>query len=206
VVSEFAASRQDKVKDVALLEHQLQEFLMQRVRTLLQEDRAIDYDLVNAVLGEGDEDNQRTLQNLLNVRDRALFLQTIRSDRSLDRIYETVNRASRLAAQGALNKTELDPTTVVKPKLFQQPTEQAVYDGLVALLPQTKAAQAERNYQKLVDGLAKVAPAVSEFFDGENSVLVMDENLEVRQNRLNLLALLRNHARVLADFGAIVKS
>ncbi|MEN9567613.1 MAG: hypothetical protein RLZZ69_2809, partial [Cyanobacteriota bacterium] len=26
-----------------------------------------------------------------------------------------------------------------------------------------------------------------------------------KRNRLNLLALLRNHARVLADFGAIVK-
>jgi glycyl-tRNA synthetase beta chain len=73
-------------------------------------------------------------------------------------------------------------------------------------LPQTKAAQAERNYQKLVVGLAKIAPAVSQFFDGEQSVLVMDENPEVRRNRLNLLGLLRNHARVLADFGAIVKS
>ena len=33
----------------------------------------------------------------------------------------------------------------------------------------------------------------------------MDENLDIRRNRLNLLGLLRNHARVLADFGAIVK-
>jgi glycyl-tRNA synthetase beta chain len=36
--------------------------------------------------------------------------------------------------------------------------------------------------------------------------MVMDENPEVRKNRLNLLGLLRNHARTLADFGAIVKS
>jgi glycyl-tRNA synthetase beta chain len=36
-------------------------------------------------------------------------------------------------------------------------------------------------------------------------VLVMVDDLELRRNRLNLLALLRNHARVLADFGAIVK-
>jgi glycyl-tRNA synthetase beta chain len=34
----------------------------------------------------------------------------------------------------------------------------------------------------------------------------MDKDPQVRQNRLNLLGLLRNHARVLADFGAIVKS
>jgi glycyl-tRNA synthetase beta chain len=46
---------------------------------------------------------------------------------------------------------------------------------------------------------------VADFFDGENSVLVMAEKEPVRRNRLNLLGLLRNHARVLADFGAIVK-
>jgi glycyl-tRNA synthetase beta chain len=57
----------------------------------------------------------------------------------------------------------------------------------------------------LVDALAKVAPTVSNFFDGSDSVLVMAENPEIRQNRLNLLGLLRNHARALADFGRIVK-
>ena len=46
---------------------------------------------------------------------------------------------------------------------------------------------------------------VSRFFDGPDSVLVMDEDPKIRTNRLNLLGLLRNHARVLADFGAIVK-
>jgi glycyl-tRNA synthetase beta chain len=50
-----------------------------------------------------------------------------------------------------------------------------------------------------------VAPTVSNFFDGAQSVMVMDADLEVRRNRLNLLGLIRNHARVLADFGAIVK-
>jgi glycyl-tRNA synthetase beta chain len=33
----------------------------------------------------------------------------------------------------------------------------------------------------------------------------MDEDPAIRQNRFNLLGLLRNHARVLGDFGAIVK-
>jgi glycyl-tRNA synthetase beta chain len=76
---------------------------------------------------------------------------------------------------------------------------------LLQLVPTTEAAQAERDYQKLVDGLAKLAPTIERFFDGEDSVLVMAEDAAVKQNRLNLLGLLRNHARVLADFGAIVK-
>ena len=72
-------------------------------------------------------------------------------------------------------------------------------------MPQTQTAQAERNYQTLLDGLKQAAPVVAEFFDGPNSVLVMDDDAAIRNNRLNLLGLLRNHARVLADFGAIVK-
>ncbi len=74
------------------------------------------------------------------------------------------------------------------------------------LVPKTQAAQEQRNYQLLVDSLAEIAPIVSSFFDGEDSVLIMAENPDVRRNRLNLLGLLRNHARVLADFGAIVKN
>lgn len=47
---------------------------------------------------------------------------------------------------------------------------------------------------------------MASFFDGEDSVLVMDPNPDIKRNRLHLLGLLRNHARVLADFGAIVKN
>jgi glycyl-tRNA synthetase beta chain len=35
---------------------------------------------------------------------------------------------------------------------------------------------------------------------------VMADDPNLKQNRLNLLGLLRNHARVLADFGEIVKT
>jgi glycyl-tRNA synthetase beta chain len=185
----------------------LQEFFLQRIRTLLEEERTIDYDLVNAVLGENDpEYTERALKDVLDVRDRALFLQAIRNNGKLDEIYETVNRSTRLAAQGDLDTQQLEPAVVVRPELFQKPSEQAFYDAIVQLVPQTQASQEQRNYQQLVDALAKIAPTVSTFFDGPESVLVMDSNLDIQSNRLNLLGLLRNHARVLADFGAIVKS
>ncbi|MBD1998188.1 glycine--tRNA ligase subunit beta [Leptolyngbya sp. FACHB-541] len=201
VVADFSENRSTPAE----LLTQLQDFFLQRIRSLLQEDQ-IDYDLVNAVLGENDpEYTERALKDLLDVRDRAQFLQTIRQNKDLDTIYETVNRASRLAQQGDLDTVQLNPEVVVQPKLFQQPSEQAFYDALVQLVPQTEAAQAERDYQKLVNGLKQIAPIVSNFFDGPQSVLVMDSNPDIKRNRLNLLGLLRNHARVLADFGAIVK-
>ena len=185
----------------------LREFFFQRIRTLLQDEKQIDYDLVNAVLGENDpEYTERALVDLLDVRDRAIYLQKIRQDGTLDKIYETVNRSTRLAAQGNLDLETLEPQTLINPELFQKKSESAFYNALVELVPQTQAAQQNRDYQLLVTALTKIAPTVGTFFDGEDSVLVMDPNPDIKQNRLNLLGLLRNHGRVLADFGAIVKN
>jgi glycyl-tRNA synthetase beta chain len=204
IVTEFQQIRPQI--NPAELTQQLQDFFIQRLRNLLQEDKHIDYDLVNAVLGENDpEYTERALTDLLDTRDRAVFLQQIRDNGTLENIYPTVNRSSKLAAQGNLDTQQLAPTQVVQITLFQKSSEQAVYDGLIALEPQTKAAQASRNYQQLIDALALLTPAIRNLFDGENSVMVMDDNPAIKINRLNLLGLVRNHARVLADFGSIVK-
>jgi glycyl-tRNA synthetase beta chain len=202
IVAEFTATRPKAPPELL---SQLYEFFLQRIRTLLQEEKHVDYDLVNAVLGENDpEYTERALRDLLDALERALFLQQIRNDNTLDKIYETVNRSTRLAAQGDLNKIELEPKTTVKPELFQKSSEQAFYDALVQLVPQTQLSKQTRNYQLLVDSLIEIAPTVSNFFDGPESVLVMDSDPEIKCNRLSFLGLLRNHARVLADFGAIV--
>lgn len=196
-----------KTEGLETLQHQLQEFFLQRIRTLLQEEQHVDYDLVNAVLGEADSDyTQRALEDLLDVQSRALFLQQLRTDGILANIYETVNRATRLAKQGTLDTQTLDPSAAVDPQLFQQSSEKAFYDALATLLPQTLRASSNRDYGLLVKGLGAIAPTVSAFFDGSDSVLVMAGDPKLKQNRLHLLGLLRNHARVLADFGEIVKT
>lgn len=190
----------------SLLAQQLRDFFCQRLRSLWQEEQGIDYDLVNAILSEeSPEAAERALTDILDVGNRAKFLQTCRQDGSLDQIYETVNRAARLARQGDLPLDVLDPAKVIQSKLFIKPSEKSFYDALVQLLPQTEAARSQRNYGQLVAALAEIAPKVSGFFDGPESVKVMDDDLAIRQNRLNLLGLLRNHAQILADFGAIVK-
>ena len=185
---------------------QLQDFFLQRIRTLLAE-KNIDYDLINAVLGENDpEYTERALTAVLDVQARAEFLQEIRNNQTLDAIYETVNRSTRLAAKGTLDKQTLDPRGLIDPNLFEQNSEESFYEALIALLPKTEASREQRNYEQLVEGLVEIAPTVSRFFDGEESVLVMAENPAIQQNRLHLLGLLRNHGRILADFGQIVKN
>ena len=58
-------------------------------------------------------------------------------------------------------------------------------------------------YAELAEGLSAGAGTLAAFFDGDQSVMVMAEDPEVRRNRLNLLAVLRNQASVLADFSRI---
>jgi glycyl-tRNA synthetase beta chain len=206
-ISTAFAQKFNKTENLETLQTQLQDFFLQRIRTLLQEEQWIDYDLVNAVLGEADpEYTKRALEDLLDLQERALYLQRLRSNGVLANIYETVNRATRLAKQGDLDSHALDPVQVIDPKLFQQSSEQSFYDALVKLLPKTAEALRERDYGLLVQGLEEIAPTISTFFDGADSVMVMTDDLNLRKNRLNLLGLLRNHARVLADFGAIVKT
>jgi glycyl-tRNA synthetase beta chain len=202
ISADFVTAHSDKNSPLELLKN----FLIQRIKTLLEDELKIDYDLVNAVLGDNDPDyTTRALENLLDVRDRAQFLQQIRTNGQLERIYETINRSTRLASKGNLDFQVLNPESQINSDLFVKSSEKAFYDALIALVPITEKAQSDRNYQYLVEGLGKIAPTVASFFDGADSVMVMDENLEIRANRLSLLGLLRNHSRVLADFGAIVK-
>ena len=53
-----------------------------------------------------------------------------------------------------------------------------------------------------MQGIKAIAPILSKFFD---NVLVMAEDAQTRQNRLNLLGIIRNYSRQLADFSAILK-
>jgi len=202
IAQDFVTSHPDKPNPVNLIK----DFFLQRLQTLLIDDLSIDYDLVNAVLGENDpEYKSRALENLLDTRERARFLSQIRQDGQLANIYETVNRSTRLAQKGDLDTTTLEAKAIINTELFEQSSESAFYNALIALIPETISAREQRDYQRLLTALTAISPLVADFFDGENSVLVMAEKESVRRNRLNLLGLLRNHARVLADFGAIVK-
>ena len=58
-------------------------------------------------------------------------------------------------------------------------------------------------YKLLADGLASSAEVLSSFFDGEGSVMVMTEDMKLRNNRLNLLSILRNQSLIIADFSKL---
>jgi len=188
------------------LQHHWYSLVTQRLQTILQE-KGLDYDLINALLGiENPEVTERILTNVQDLFERAEKLMNLRANGILQTIYATVNRATRLANQGTLSTSELSAEQVIEPQWLQKPIERELYEAVHQLLTQAQATQRTGDYDGLIQKLQEIAPILERFFDGAESVLVMDENPAIRQNRLNLLGLIRNSALVLADFSQIVKS
>ncbi|MEB3317441.1 MAG: glycine--tRNA ligase subunit beta [Cyanobacteriota bacterium] len=186
--------------DAAALCVDLEELLRQRASSLLVEE-GIDPDIVQAVAGHDPEARKRLLANVCDGKARAVLLQQLRQAGKLNHIQSVVQRASRLAEKGNLSRDVLQTKGVVNPDLFESESEAAMLGVLNDLMP--IATSADR-YEELALGLADSAETLTAFFDGEKSVLVMCDDVKKRENRLNLLCILRNQASLLADFRQLV--
>jgi glycyl-tRNA synthetase beta chain len=179
---------------------ELGEFLQQRLASQLEEE-GVDPDLVQAVAGES-VSVERVLGDPADACRRAALLGELRRSGELTAVQAVVQRASRLAEKGDLATGMLSPRGVVDPALFTSHSERAMLAVLEQLEP-LAASDGGEHYADLARGLSRSAATLAAFFDGESSVLVMADEPAVRTNRLNLLAVLRNQASMLADFSRI---
>lgn len=179
---------------------ELADFLRQRLVSLLEEG-GIDPDLVQAVAGDS-VPLERVLRDPADARQRADLLAALRASGALAAVQAVVTRAARLAEKGNLPASVLSATGVVDAGLFEQPSEAGMLAVLNGLEPIATGTAADR-YARLAAGLSDGASALAAFFDGDQSVMVMADDPAVRNNRLHLLAVLRNQASVLADFSRL---
>jgi glycyl-tRNA synthetase beta chain len=179
------------------LAEQLGEFLRQRIVSLLEEE-GFPVDLVQAVAGEG-VSLGRILGDPADARQRLELLVTLRQTGSLSAVLAVVTRAARLADKSELPITVLAAGGVVQADLFEKASETA----MLAVLDELEPLAMTGAYADLARGLSAGADILAAFFDGDQSVMVMVDDPQVRTNRLNLLAVLRNQAAVLADFNRI---
>ena len=186
----FAVDRNQLLSDLTLL-------LRQRIVSQLEED-GHEPDLVQAVAGETIA-LERLLVDPIDVQDRIQLLSSLRRTDRLGAVQAVVQRAARLAAKADLDEHTLAVDGVVDPQRFESSSEQGMFDVLNKLQP----LASERRYSELSESLVQATPVLESFFDGENSVMVMAEDPELRRNRLNLLAVLRNQATVLGRFDLI---
>ena len=196
----WTAAVTDTPQTAATLTGDLEEFLRQRLVSLLEEG-GHDPDIVQALAGQG-LPLERILGDPTDVLERAELLSDLRRSDRLAQVQAVVQRAARLADQAELPAGVLGPDGLIDPDRFEKPSEASMLAVLQRLEPLARAS-GDRSYTALAEALAESAGTLAGFFDGEGSVLVMCDDPAVRSNRLRLLAILRQQASVLADFTAL---
>lgn len=187
--------------NISSLTIELKEFFRQRIISLLEE-KDIDFDIIQAVSGDTSLIS-KLLDDPTDVYFRALLLMDMRKNNKLNLLQTVVTRASKLAVKSSIAKSVIDPSGFVHKSLFEKECEIEMFNVLEKLKP--LAINCDRvKYKFLADGLVSSAETLANFFDGEGSVMVMTDDINLRNNRLNLLTILRNQSLILADFSKLI--
>lgn len=122
--------------------------------------------------------NKNPLENLADYIERVKVISTLNCPPML----ESANRVARLLKEPVFAQ--------VNKNLFNLPAENM-------LLEQINTVCAKDNYAEYLKQLEEINPSVEKFF---NDVLVMDKDEKIKQNRLALLALLKQKYDYICDF------
>ena len=134
----------------------------------------------------------------MDLKNRVNTINQLRGKADFYEIQKVISRVSKLAQNGNLKTTIFSYNDYVNPELFEKECETKVFEFIKELeeiikLPNWDYLQLfclfETNYNSL-----------NELFDNERGLLIMAENPEIRNNRLNLLGLVRNYSLKIADF------
>ncbi|MEH7885465.1 glycine--tRNA ligase subunit beta [Bacillus sp. JJ1609] len=163
--------------------HELIQFFKLRVKHLLQE-RAIRYDIIDAVLGG----EIGTVSELVQKADA---LQSASSDEGFKENMEALSRVLNIASK----KEVLGD---INPELFENEHEKNLYDKYLELGRKTEnGVDASAYYQLLVS----LKPEINQYFD---HTMVMSDNQDIKENRLNQMAALAVLIMKLAKVNDIV--
>ncbi len=169
-----------KIENKQALADEIEDFFIQRLRIMYTQKFA--YDVVESVIA-----NKNPLKNLTDFEKRLEKVSKMVKNDSFGKFHEASNRIIRI--------TKESKSAPVDKNLFSQEIEGKLWEK--ALLIDEKRIDLCELEEKL-NGLVGL---IEEYFD---KVLVMDENLNVRQNRLSMISAVRDKFLYLADFSKIV--
>jgi glycyl-tRNA synthetase beta chain len=173
----------DQDKQAALIA-ELQEFFRLRLKNILTEE-GLRYDMIDAVLGLGCDD----------VYDMWLRAQALSQESGSSRMETAVRAFTRV---GNLAKNTVGEH--IDPSLLEAGAEQALFQAYSAAEKQMNQLMAEGKYREALQVVAGLAQPIDGFF---GQVMVMVEDLPVRNNRLALLKAITRLAGQIADLGKL---
>ena len=164
------------------IQNDFAEFMKLRMKNFLDATR---YDVVDAVIGNVDD------ICAVNLKAAAVeqFLKMPDATKNIQAFVRVANIA---------RKTD---STEINPALMTFDAEQVLYRAFEAVKVAAEELIAKKDFIGALDILKKLAAPIDAYFD---SVMVMDENLAIRQNRLAQLKAVDNLVIKIADFKSVV--
>jgi glycyl-tRNA synthetase beta chain len=170
-------------------------FLRERLHFYLKDVRGFAYDVVNAVLVAGADD----------VRDaiaRAEALTQVRGSEDFVAVSISFRRMRNILDQ-AIDKGIFDQeskTVDIRPWL-NTPEEILLLLTAGKVKETVDQLSAEGNYREAIQWIAGLRPIIDKFFD---KVMIMADDPQLRQSRLDLIAMVLGNFSTIADFSEIV--
>lgn len=164
----------------------ISEFLRQRLQVQLRE-RGLNHEVVTLAM-------QTIPTRPLQALRMAETLQKSSEEAWFAELITAAVRVKNILAKAGETNLEVDTAK------FSLDAERNLYRKLSQVSGEARDAVTNCEWEKLASVLAGLAPVIAEFF---NEVLVMDENIEVRNNRLALLQQCQNFFLLVGDFGLL---
>ena len=141
------------------------------------------HDVVDACIS-----GENVLSDLKDFADRVEFVSEKIQSAEFAKLNEAANRVIRIVKDYKSEQLPVDT-------LFNCPQEKQLWTC-------TSSIDIEKlNYKEIYEQLSKIISTIDEFFE---KVLVMDKDEKVKQNRLNLLYILKRKFDKIADFSKLV--
>lgn len=164
---------------------QIVAFFNDRTRVMFK-DLGIRYDVVDAVLASDEK-------NMSDLYARAQAINAWIDNPSLNDMLVAFNRVSTLAEKA--EGLDIEEVNLV------EAAEKDLHAKFVLVDKEIVNLMGQKKYTESLDAFASLKPAIDDFFE---MVMVMDENLDVRNNRLALLANIYKAMLKICDLSKIV--
>ena len=165
----------------------LMSFFELRLKNLFT-DMGIRYDVVDAIINIEDS-------NPFDLLIRAKDLDAWVKNNSVTEALQTFSRISNISKEAIAGK--------VDEALFTHDSEAKLNTAYNSIKAEVEAMLARREYVKALELLISIKDSVDAFFD---SVMIMDENMDIRANRLAMLSNIRTTMESVADLSKIVNA
>ena len=161
-------------------------FVRQRLQVQLRE-KGFRHEVVELVL--------QTISN----RPLQAFRMAETLEKRSDEVWFTDLITAAVRVKNLLNKAGITPAEVDLSKLVET-SEKQLYEKLLVLEEDARVSVDKFDWEKLASVLAELAPVIAQFF---NDVLVMDKDVDLRNNRLALLKKCQDFFLLVGDFSLL---